>query len=193
MRPKIISRTARRYGAAVVLLGFLAACGGSPAPTTAGAKPAATAAAGTVISAASLTFGQSVPMPTGKPVFTVSGKISVTNRAGTLVFDRRTVERLGLHQVRLYEPWTKETLDFRGVWLQDLLTVAGVEADAASLHIVALDDFAVDLKLADIKAGGIFLATQSGDGSAIPLDNGGPTRIVFLDGVKAGANADQWV
>jgi hypothetical protein len=193
MRPKIFSRTVRRYVAVVALLGFLTACGGSPAEQSAGAEPAAAPTAGTVISAASLTVGQRVPPPTEKPVFTMTGNISVTNKNGTLVFDRRTVERLGVHQVRLYEPWTKETLDFRGVWLQDLVAVAGADPGAVKLHIVALDDFAVDLTLADIRKGGIFLATRAGDGSVIPIAKGGPTRIVFLDGVKAGANADQWV
>jgi hypothetical protein len=71
--------------------------------------------------------------------------------------------------------------------------VAGVGPDATHAHVVALDDYAVDLSLADVRAGGIILATRAGDGSAIPIDKGGPTRIVFMDGVKAGANADQWV
>ena len=194
MRSKIISRTVRRYGAAVALLGFLTACGGASTTPTAGPAPAATPTTlGAVISPVTLTFGQSIPLPTEKPVFTMTGAITASNRAGTLIFDRRTVERLGVHQVRLYEPWTKENLDFRGVWLQDLITVAGVDPQAVRLHIVALDDFAADLTLADIRAGGIMLATRTGDGSVIPIDKGGPTRIVFMDGVKAGANPDQWV
>jgi hypothetical protein len=186
-------RSKMRYAAVVALLGLVAACGDSPAAQSAGAGQAAAPATGTAISPATLTFGQGIPAPTGKPVFTMTGRISATNKAGTLVFDQQTVERLGVHQIRLYEPWTKENLDFRGVWLQDLIAVAGVPADAVRLHIVALDDFAADLTLADIRAGGIMLATRAGDGSLIPIDKGGPTRIVFTDGVKAGANADQWV
>jgi hypothetical protein len=31
------------------------------------------------------------------------------------------------------------------------------------------------------------------DGSAIPIDQGGPVRVVFLDGVEAGKNPDQWI
>jgi hypothetical protein len=193
MRSKIFSRTARRYAAAITLLGFLTACGGSPTTETAGPAPAATQALGIVISPVTLTFGQSIPLPTEKPVFTMTGMISASNRAGALVFDRSTVERLGVHQVRLYEPWNKEDEDFRGVWLQDRIAVAGVKPEAVKLHIVALDDFTVDLTLADIRAGGIMLATRAGDGSMLPIDKGGPTRIVFLNGVKAGANADQWI
>jgi hypothetical protein len=146
-----------------------------------------------VISAARLRAGQAVPAPAEKPVFTMSGEISATNQDGALVFDQPTVEQLGVQQVKLYEPWVKKDLVFRGVWLQDLLAVAGVAPGATRVHITALDDYAVDLTVADIKAGGIMLATRAGDGSAIPIDEGGPTRIVFMDNVKAGANADQWV
>jgi hypothetical protein len=193
MRSKIFSRTVRRYAAAVALLGLVTACGGESATQTAGPAPAATQALGIVISPVTLKFGQSIPLPTGKPVFTMSGAITASNKGGTLVFDRSTVERIGVHQVRMYEPWNKENEDFRGVWLQDLIAVAGVEPQAVKLHIVALDDFTVDLTLADIRAGGIMLATRNGDGSLIPIDKGGPTRIVFMDGVKAGVNPDQWV
>jgi hypothetical protein len=110
-----------------------------------------------------------------------------------LVLDHSTVEKFGVEQVRLYEPWTKENLDFRGVWLDDLLAVAGAKPDATKVHIVALDDYAVDLNVADIRTGGIMLATRAGDGSMLPIDKGGPIRVVFADGVPAGQNPDQWI
>ena len=183
------SRTPGRVAALAVVLA-LTACGSS---TPAGKTPTAKTTTATIVSVATLKAGQDVPVPTGKPVFTMTGKISVTNRGGTLVFDQGTVEKLGLVQAKLYEPWTKQDLEFRGVWLRDLVALAGPSAEATKLHITALDDYAVDLSLADVRAGGIMLATRAGDGSAIPLDQGGPTRVVFLDGVAAGANADQWV
>jgi hypothetical protein len=186
------SRTPGRIAALAAVLA-LTACGSATPATTAAPAPRATATTATIVSIATLKPGQDVPAPAGKPVFTVTGKISATNRGGTLVFDQRTVEQLGLVQVTLYEPWTKQNLEFRGVWLRDLVALAGASTAATRLHITALDDYAVDLTLADIRAGGIMLATRAGDGSAIPIDQGGPTRIVFLDGVAAGANADQWV
>jgi hypothetical protein len=192
--PAVRSRggTALRHGAAVVLLALAAACGSS-AGTQAAPEPTVSTFAAKIISAATLRPGQSVPAPAGKPVFTMTGKISTANSEGALVFDQRALEQLGVRQVHLYEPWTKENLDFRGVWLQDLVAVAGVPADATGLHIVALDSYSVDLSMADIRAGGIMVATRQGDGTVIPIDEGGPTRIVFMDGVTAGANPDQWV
>ena len=183
-----------RMGAVAAVLA-LAACdsgsAGTPAAEVAG-KPAATTAA-RVVRVASLTPGQTIAKPAGKVVFTVTGRISVTNQGSALVLDRSTVEKLGMVQAEVYEPWTKKRTTFRGVRLEDLVAVAGVPADATSLHIVALDDYAVDVALSDVRAGGILLATGTQDGSPIPIDEGGPTRIVFLDGVAAGANPDQWV
>jgi hypothetical protein len=181
------------WGVVVATLALTGACSATPAAEEAAAPAPAVTTTGDLISPASLTVGQPIAAPAGKPVLTMTGRISAQNRDGALAFDLPTLQRLGVSKVRLYEPWTKEDLDFRGIWLQDLVTVAGVKAEATKLHIVALDDYAVDLSLADIRAGGIMLALSAGDGSAIPVDKGGPTRVVFLKGVAAGVNPDQWV
>jgi hypothetical protein len=181
-------------GAAAALLGLAAGCGGSSgaAPATPAAPAAASPTPGRLVIPASLKPGQPVPAAQ-KPVLTLTGKISDPNQGRTLVLDQRTLARLGVVKVRLYEPWAKKDLEFRGVWLQDLLAVAGASPAATKLHMTALDDYKVDLTMAEVRAGGIMVAIAAGDGSALPIDKGGPTRIVFMDGVKAGANADQWI
>jgi hypothetical protein len=174
------------------VLALAAGCGGQSTTQTTTTERKANASA-RAVSPATLKPGDAVPLPAGKPVFTMTGKITAENQAGGLAFDLPTVERFALYEVSLYEPWTKQNMSFRGVWLQDLLAAARVEGDATRLHIVALDDYTVDLTMDEVRAGGIMLATRAGDGSALPVDKGGPTRIVFLNGVKAGANADQWI
>ena len=188
-------RSSRWRTSAVAAVLVLAGCGNGSAGTPAAevtAKPEATTAA-RVISVASLTPGQTIAKPAGKTLFTVTGKIAVTNHGSGLALDRSTVESLGVVQVELYEPWTKKNTTLRGVWLKDLLAAARVPADATTVHVVALDDYAVDLEVSDVRAGGILLATGLADGSAIPIDQGGPVRVVFLNGVAAGANPDQWI
>jgi hypothetical protein len=189
---RLVRQLGMRCLTVVGVLTLAAACGGQATTQTTTTERKANASA-SALSPATLTPGQAVPTPAGKPVFTMIGKITATNQVGGLAFDLPTVERFALYEVHLYEPWNKQNMTFRGVWLQDLLAVAGVKPDATRLHIVALDDYTVDLTMADIRAGGIMLATRTGDGSVLPVDKGGPTRIVFLDGVKAGANADQWI
>ena len=67
--------------------------------------------------------------------------------------------------------------------------MAKVDPGATTIHVTALDDYQIDLPLAAVDAGGIFLATKRGDGEAIPIEEGGPTRIVYLGGAAAGASA----
>jgi hypothetical protein len=187
-------RAALRIGVAAALLGLAAGCGGSPTTDAAPVpQKAASAAVGNIISQASLKPGQAVPRPAQKPVLTLTGKISAANKGDDVVLDLRTIERLGVVQVRMYEPWAKQNMAFRGVWLQDLLAVAGAGSNATRLQITALDDYKAELTMDEVRTGGILVATRAGDGSLIPIDKGGPTRILFMDGVKAGANPDQWV
>lgn len=188
------ARPLRRLGVVAALLALAAGCGGSSATTSTSSDPGAgPSGSSTVLRAATLRPGQPVPQPVGKPVLTLTGKVSAKNQGSAIALDRDGLGKLGLVQVRVYEPWIKQNVDFRGVWLRDLLDVAGAAADASKVRITALDDYRVDLTMADVRAGGILLATTAGDGAQIPIDKGGPTRIVFLKGVKAGANADQWI
>jgi hypothetical protein len=182
--------------AAVVLLALSVGCGSSAPDAGAGAGPGIGVGGSpvpTVLRDATLLPGQAVPAPAGKPLLTLTGRVSALNRGGTIALDRTVIERLSVVKVRVYEPWVKQDVDFRGVWLQDLLTVAGAAADASTVRITALDDYTVDIATADVRAGGILLATSAGDGAELPIDKGGPTRIIFVAGTKAGANADQWI
>lgn len=135
-----------------------------------------------------------VQAPTGPVLLTLTGKIGQRNvDRSALHFDAATLDELGLVKAKVYDPWVKQELEFQGVWANDLIEAARPTTDAQSIHITALDNYQVDLSLADIRAGGILLATKRGDGSPIPLEEGGPTRIVFVGGVPSGASADQWI
>jgi hypothetical protein len=183
-----------RLGAALAVLALATSCAGPEPQSETGAPAAATRTyASTVISPAGLTAGETIAAPAGKPVLSVTGLITAANKGSTLSLDRPTLEEFGLREVRVHDPWVKQDLALRGVWLQDLLTVAGAKPEATKVRITALDDYSVELSLADVRAGGILLATSDGEGSDLPIDHGGPTRIVFAEGVPAGVNPDQWV
>jgi hypothetical protein len=177
----------------VAVLALAAACGGTAAPGPPGVGAGSDRSASTVVRAATLRPGQPVPAPKGKTVLTVTGLVATRNTGSTIALDQTTIDRLGQVQVTVYEPWIKAETTFRGVWLADLLKVVAAAPTAASLRVTALDDYRVELTAADVRAGGILLATKAGDGSAIPVADGGPTRIVFVPGTESGANADQWI
>jgi hypothetical protein len=178
-----------RLLAGIALVAVLAGCGGTAAP----AADRTAASAPQVLRAATLRPGQAVPVPAGSPLITVTGNIgSAANQGDLVALDRRTLARLSQVQLTTYEPWVKKDLSFRGVWLADVLALSGA-APTAGVRVTALDDYAVDFTAAEIRDGGILLATSDGAGAEIPIEDGGPTRIVFRRGLQAGANADQWI
>ena len=135
-----------------------------------------------------------VHAPTGPVVLTLTGKIGQRNvDRSALHFDAAILDELGVVKAKVYDPWVKQELEFQGVWMNDLINAAKPTSDARSIHITALDNYQVDLSLADVRAGGILAATKKGDGSPIPLEEGGPVRVVFVGGVPSGASADQWI
>jgi hypothetical protein len=180
----------------VAALALAAACGGTPAtavPSGVGAGGSTDQPVATVLRAATLLPGQAIPAPTGKAVLTFTGLVAAKNHGSSIVLDQAMIDRLGQVQVTVYEPWLKQDVTFRGVWLADLLKVVAATPATAALRLTALDDYRVALTATDIRAGGIMLATKAGDGAAIPVSDGGPTRIVFVKDIKSGANADQWI
>jgi hypothetical protein len=176
---------------AVAIVALTGSCSAEPASVE--PAPAPSSQPDAVIAPAAMQSGEAVPAPLGDPVLTITGKIATTNSGNSLRFDAATLDRLGLLQVTVDEPWVKQKLKFQGPWLADVLKMAKVDPAARTLHVTALDDYQIDVALADVQAGGILLATKKGDGQPIPVEEGGPTRIVYLGGNLAGASADQWI
>ena len=173
------------------LLLSLPGCAGQPALTaTAGNQPTD---APTPIAQPQLTPGEAMPAPVGPVVLTMTGKIGQKNDGVQLRLDAAQLDQLGRVEVAVFDPWVKQDLRLQGTWLNDLIDVAQPTPDAQKIHITALDDYQIDLSLAEIRAGGILLATKTGAGEPIPIADGGPLRIVFVGGVPSGASADQWI
>jgi hypothetical protein len=184
-------RPALRVLIATLAVALLAACGASAGS---GDDPAAPPAAEpVVVQKASLASGDPIPLPGGRSALTLTGDLSAANQRGSVELDLATVNAMGLVRVEVFEPWARERLAFRGVELADVLDIAGVRPSASSVHMTALDDYEVELTMAEIRAGGILVATASGNGRPLSVANGGPTRIVFTDGTTAGVAHEQWI
>jgi len=182
------SRAARAL-AALALAAICAACGeAEPAPNQTPSVPLAEQ----VLEPASLGPGERLPTATGESVLRVTGRIAPGAADGTLRLDAAGLQRLGLRKVTVFEPFVRQTVDFQGVWLADVLAAAEVSPSAMSVHLTALDDYETDLTMADIRAG-VFLATRTGAGRAIPLEEGGPVRILIPGDIPSGTTDAKWI
>ena len=131
--------------------------------------------------------------PEGKALLTITGRRAAPHGDGTLSLDQAQLDRLGLLAIDVNDPWAKQRIGVQGVWLRDLVALARPDTGATSLHLTALDDYQIDLGLADVRNQSIFLATRTGDGAALPVEEGGPTRVVFTDDLAAKYSPDLWI
>lgn len=129
-----------------------------------------------VFLAANLAGGASLPAPSDKPILTVTGKISVTNKDGTAQFDRSMLEALGETSFSTSTPWYDGPRKFEGVPLAKLLDAVGASGD----HIVAtaLNDYSTNIPVEDARKFGVILALKR-DGGYMPVSDKGPIFIVY--------------
>lgn len=163
------SRIANRPALAVLVLVTMAAC--APAATS-------VTAAYAEVSAESLTPADAIPAPAEAVVLTVGGDIAKQNAGPSLSLDLATVERMGLVKYSVHDPWLDADHEFTGVLLADLLDTVGASTAATSVRLVAIDDYEVEIAIADARRWPVLLATQM-DGRPMSVEDKGPTRIVF--------------
>src|SRR5262245_54160035 len=132
----------------------------------------------TTISTGTIAPNDSIPPPTGPVVLSLSGKIGVTNVADRLDLDMDTLERLGLIEFAVDDPYLKRSTTYQGVMLKRLLDVAKVPQDATTLHAVALNDYATDVPIEPVRTWPVMLATKR-DGQRMPVSDKGPIEIIF--------------
>ena len=140
--------------------------------------------------------GDPIPLPSGEVILTITGNVSVTNVGDTLQLDMATLERMGLVKYPVLDPYLNEENVYTGLLMSDLARVLGVTGPEEVFQIVALDDYQVNLTLAEFQRWPILLATRNGD-EYMTIENSGPTRIIFpynthseLDPVKYN---DSWI
>lgn len=157
-------------------LALLVACAEDPAD-------AVVVSEGTVRSAADLPED-----PDGEVVLTVSGGPDGQRVELTL----EQLAALRTVTAELYEPFVDERLEFTGVPLRDLAALVGAGDDGAGLDAVALNEYAVEIPADVTRSDGAFLATLEG-GEPIPVEEGGPTRVVLADDHPRARDETLWI
>lgn len=132
-----------------------------------------------VVLVVSLTLGggqahaQSAQQPV---ILTIDGAIATRNGATDVRFDATMLDALPAYSIRTWTPWFKEAVTFSGPRLQDVLEA--VAAKGKTLHMVALNDYAVDVPFDDAAGFGPLLARRI-DGKVIGVREKGPLFLVY--------------
>ncbi len=116
--------------------------------------------------------------PTGKVILTVAGLISHSNANGKAQFDLAMLQALPAATVHTSTVVTDGVKRFDGVLLRDVLTRLGVSEQAQHVEAQALNDYLVEIPLADFYDDDVLLATHM-DGVLLQPSDKGPLWIVY--------------
>jgi hypothetical protein len=117
-----------------------------------------------------------LPKPTGKVLLTVSGAIDRTNAPGKAQFDLAMLQALGLDRATTTTNWTDGKQVFEGVLARKVLDAVG--AHGTTVAAAAIDDYSVDIPIADFRDYPVLLALTM-NGTAMTAKDKGPIWIVY--------------
>ena len=121
-------------------------------------------------------YAASLAMPTERPILTISGKISVTNKDNTAQFDRAMLESLGMVTVETTTPWHEGKVKFEGVPMDKLMKLVG--ANGQRVVVVALNDYSTEIPMADFGKYNAILAIKR-NGEYMPVRDKGPLFVIY--------------
>jgi len=117
-----------------------------------------------------------LPVPTGKVILTVSGNISVTNVGDTAQFDQAMLDSLPQADITTKTPWYDEEMIFTGPPLSTLLETVGAKGE--TLKAVALNDYETEIPAADAWDTNVILSTRL-NGELMTVRERGPIFIIY--------------
>lgn len=127
-------------------------------------------------------FADGLENPKGRVVLTMSGKIGETNKGKDAAFDMAMLEALPQHSFTTRTPWYDRPVKFTGPLLSDLL--AATKAQGATINASAINDYTIQIPVADAKAHGIIVARLLDDQPMAVRDKG-PLFVIYPFDSKA--------
>jgi hypothetical protein len=116
--------------------------------------------------------------------------LTITGPTGTQNFSISQLRTLEAKEFSIMEPFAKSKQSFKGVQLSTLFALVGIEG-SSKVSTMALNDYKFD-DLAENFTGSNGILAYERDGAVIPMDQGGPIRIVFPTGSKYFTYLDSW-
>jgi hypothetical protein len=117
-----------------------------------------------------------LPMPAGKVILTISGRIGIFNVGRTAKFDRDMLEALGWSAFTTSTPWYDAPLTFAGVRMTSLMQAVRAEGDVVVAG--SLNDYETRIPINDFSSFGVLLALKC-NGEYMPVRDKVPLFIVY--------------
>lgn len=155
----------RRLAMLILLGTVLAACGTAPASES----------AYTVVATPAIAGGAAIPAPASPDavILSVQGGSSEN-----INFSFETLEALGIVEYTVKDPFLKKETTYQGVLVSELLKAVGAPESATMIAATALNDYTVEIPIADVKQYPVILATRR-DGQRMEISDKGPLEVVF--------------
>ena len=114
--------------------------------------------------------------PSRRPILTVSGLISEKNAGNDAEFDTAMLDKLPQQKMTVETPWYKTAQTFEGPLFRDVLKATGIKGK--KLYVVALNDYAAEIPLADLEKYDVILARKI-NGKVLHVRDKGPLFIMY--------------
>ena len=111
-----------------------------------------------------------------KPLLTISGNVTKMVADGKVQLSREALEAMPRTTFTTSTIWTEGEREFSGVALVDLVEAVG--ANGSTMKATALNNYAVDVPMADAVKGGPIIAYEL-DGKRMSVREKGPLWLVY--------------
>jgi hypothetical protein len=165
---------------AAVLVLIAVACGGNESTTT-------TAPAGDAPSTTENPYGEALAIDPPGPDEVV---LTVTGPAGSQTYTMGQLTEAATTTLTVDEPFVNQRIEFTGIPMAELFAPAGIQG-ATVVETVALNDYVYSAP-ANVFTDSNAIVAVGQAGGDIPIEQGGPIRIVFPDGSPGASNLDAW-
>lgn len=114
--------------------------------------------------------------PAGHPIVTITGQIVEKNSGALAQFDSAMLDKLPQVKMTVPTPWYKQEETFEGPLFRDVLKAVG--SKGSKLYVVALNDYAAEIPLADLEKYDVILARKI-NGKVLTVRDKGPLFVMY--------------
>jgi len=119
---------------------------------------------------------QALEKTKGHAIVTITGQITEKNSGADAQFDAAMLDKLPQVKITVPTPWYKEEQTFEGPLFRDVLKAAG--SKGSKLYVVALNDYAAEIPLADLEKYDVILARKI-NGKVLTVRDKGPLFVMY--------------